>query len=98
ITPDYIRMMTAYNSEMNRRIYAGADRLTEDQRRQDRGLFWGSLFGTLNHLMWGDRQWMSRLSDWPPNTLPNKQSPTLYDDWDTLKRERAAADARMEGW
>ena len=43
ITVDYIRMMALYNSEMNRRIYAGAKQLTDEQRRQDRGLFWKSL-------------------------------------------------------
>lgn len=98
ITPTYIRVMAAYNSEMNRRIYAGADQLTEEQRQVDRGLFWGSLFGTLNHLMWADRQWMSRLSDWPKNTIPNPQSPTLFADWPTLKAERVRADARLEAW
>jgi uncharacterized damage-inducible protein DinB len=98
ITPDYIRLMAAYNSEMNRRIYAGADRLSDDQRRADRGLFWKSLFGTLNHLMWADRQWMSRLSDWPKNTIPNPQSPTLYADWRELSAERVTADAKIEAW
>jgi uncharacterized damage-inducible protein DinB len=98
ITPDYVRVMAAYNGEMNRRFYAAADRLTDAQRRQDRGLFWKSLLGTLNHLMWSDRQWMARLSDWPENTIPNSRSPTLYDDWEELKIERAAADARLEAW
>jgi len=96
ITPDYIRTMAQYNSEMNRRIYAGAERLSDDQRRQDRGLFWKSLHGTLCHLLWGDRQWMSRLDGWPPNAVPNPQSPTLIHDFDELREERAKADARIE--
>ncbi len=70
-----IRIMAEY-SEMNRRIYAGAARLGDEQRRDDVGLFWKSLHGTLCHLLWGDRQWMSRLDGWPPNTIPNPQSPT----------------------
>ena len=98
ITPEYVRIMASYNSEMNRRLLAGGDRLTDEQRRADRGLFWGSLFGTMNHLMWGDRQWMSRLSDWPKNTVPNPQSPALFADWEELKRERVLADARLETW
>ena len=48
ITPAYIRTMASYNSEMNRRIYAAAAGLTDDQRRTDRGLFWQSLHGTLD--------------------------------------------------
>jgi len=96
ITPEYVRVMAAYNSEMNRRIYAGAAHLTDEQRRQDRGLFWKSLHGTLCHLLWGDRQWMSRLDGWPPNTIPNPQSPTLIHDFDELRTERFKADAKME--
>ncbi len=96
ITPDYIRMMARYNSEMNRRIYAGAARLTDEQRRADRRLFWKSLHGTLNHLLWSDRQWMSRLDGWPPNTIPNPQSPTLIDDFDDLRAARCIADSKIE--
>ena len=60
ITPAYIRTMALYNSEMNRRVYAAAAKLSDEQRPADRGLFWKSLHGTLCHLMWADRQWMSR--------------------------------------
>lgn len=98
ITPAYIRTMAQYNAEMNRRIYAGAAQLTDEQRRQDRGLFWKSLHGTLNHLLWGDRQWMSRFDGWPPNTIPNPQSPTLIHDFDELRQERVAADAKIEAF
>jgi uncharacterized damage-inducible protein DinB len=96
ITVEFVRLMAAYNSEMNRRIYAGAERLTDAQRREDRGLFWKSLHGTLNHLLWADRQWMSRLDGWPPNTIPNPQSPTLIDDFAALREERVKADAKIE--
>jgi uncharacterized damage-inducible protein DinB len=98
ITPQYVRVMAAYNREMNRRLYAGADQLTDAQRKEDRGLFWKSLHGTFNHLLWGDRQWMSRFSDWPRNTIPNPQSPMLYADYAELKQERANADAALEVW
>jgi uncharacterized damage-inducible protein DinB len=96
ITPAYIRLMARYNSEMNRRVYAAAARLTDDQRREDSGLFWKSLHGTLCHLLWADRQWMSRLDGWPPNTIPNPLSPTLIHDFDELRAEREAADAKIE--
>jgi uncharacterized damage-inducible protein DinB len=98
ITAAYIPIMAQYNSEMNRRMYAGADRLTDAQRREDRGLFWKSLHGTLNHLLWADRQWMSRLDGWPPNTIPNPQSPTLIDDFNDLRDERFKADAKIEAF
>ena len=96
ITPAFVRTMARYNSEMNRRVYAAAAQLDDEQRRADRGLFWKSLHGTLCHLMWADRQWMSRFDGWPPNTVPNPQSPTLIHDFDELRAERVDADARIE--
>ena len=98
ITPAYIRLMAQYNTEMNRRVYAAAARLTDEQRRADVKLFWGSLHGTLCHLLWADRQWMSRLDGWPPNTIPNPQSPTLIQDFAELRGEREQADTKIEAF
>ena len=33
ITPAYIRTMAEYNAEMNRRLYGGAARLSDAERR-----------------------------------------------------------------
>lgn len=96
ITPAFVRTMAVYNSEMNRRVYAAAAKLSDEQRRADRGLFWKSLHGTLCHLMWADRQWMSRFDGWPANTIPNPQSPTLIHDFDELRAARAEADEKIE--
>ena len=96
ITVDYVRMMAKYNSEMNRRIFADAEVLTDAQRRDDRGLFWKSLHGTLNHLLWADRQWMSRLDNWTPNTLSLTQSLALIQDFEELRQERRKADVKIE--
>ena len=60
VGPAFVRTMAAYNAEMNRRIYTAAQRLPERERRLARGAFWGSIHGTLCHLLWGDRMWMSR--------------------------------------
>jgi uncharacterized damage-inducible protein DinB len=37
ITPSYVRAMAAYNAEMNRRLYAAANRLADAERRAPRG-------------------------------------------------------------
>jgi uncharacterized damage-inducible protein DinB len=98
ITPDWVRLMAAYNAEMNRRIYAAADGLTPAQRNADRGAFFGSVQGTLSHLLWGDRTWMSRFDGWekPAGGIPT--SPGLYPDWDALKAARIETDAGIEAW
>ena len=58
VTPGYVRTMAAYNTQMNRQIYEAAARLSDAERKREQGAFWGSIHGTLNHLLWADRMWM----------------------------------------
>lgn len=95
ITPSYARTMAAYNAEMNRRWYAAAETLTDAQRREDRGAFFGSLHGTLCHLVWGDSTWMHRFDDWPMPQVSIPGSPYLFEDWQELCAARVALDARI---
>jgi uncharacterized damage-inducible protein DinB len=98
ITPRYAQTMAAYNAEMNRRIYAAAGKMTDAERKEDCRLFWRSLHGTLNHLLWGDRMWMSRFAGWPKPTQPIRQSHTLHDDFSELSAARVEADAAISAW
>jgi uncharacterized damage-inducible protein DinB len=98
VTPAFVRTMAAYNAEMNRRLYAAAGRIADNDRRQDRGAFWGSLHGTLCHLLWGDQAWMSRFDGWPKPAVIQKDSATLVDNFDDLKRQRIDADERISAW
>ena len=98
ITASYVRTMAAYNAEMNRRLYSAAARLSDSERRLPRGAFWGSIHGTLTHILWGDRQWMSRFDNWPKPTTAIKDSAQMIDDFATLARERETADADIVLW
>ena len=98
ITPAYVRTMAAYNAEMNRRLYDAAGRLSEAERRADRGAFWHSIHGTLAHILWGDSQWMSRFDDWPRPTVGQKQSDHLIEDFAALRAARDKADADISRW
>lgn len=98
ITPAYVRTMAAYNSEMNRRLYAAAARLSDAERKRDRGAFWGSLHGTLVHILWGDGQWMSRFAGWERPATPIRDSRHMIEDWAELSARRVAADAGIERW
>jgi uncharacterized damage-inducible protein DinB len=97
---DYARTMARYNAWQNRSLYGAADGLTDDSRKVDRGAFFGSIHGTLSHLMWGDQQWMSRFQpgtlDKPPVLV--RESPGNYPDWDDLKAQRTHFDARIIDW
>ena len=98
VSPAYVRTMARYNAEMNRRLYEAATKIPDAERRADRGAFWGSIHGTLNHLLWGDQQWMSRFDGWDKPAVAQKQSPALVEDFDTLAAARVDADARINDW
>jgi uncharacterized damage-inducible protein DinB len=98
ITAAYVRTMAGYNRWQNRNLYGAADGLSEEARKEQRGAFFGSIHGTLNHLLFGDQSWMSRFAGTPKPTVGIAQSVGLYESWEELKRERAAFDALIIGW
>ncbi len=77
----YVQRMARYNRWQNANLYGVADRLTDDERRRERGAFFGSVHKTLSHLLWADRIWMSRFADLPPPEGGIAQSVSLYPDW-----------------
>jgi uncharacterized damage-inducible protein DinB len=98
ITPAYVRAMASYNRWQNRNLYGAAEGLGDEARKQQRGAFFGSIHGTLNHLLWADRMWMGRFTGSPTPAVGLHDSVRLYESWDDLKRERAAFDATILGW
>jgi uncharacterized damage-inducible protein DinB len=61
----HVRLMAEYNSWMNDKLYAAAASLPETALAEDRGAFFGSILGTLNHLAVGDTIWLKRFADHP---------------------------------
>lgn len=101
ITPEFVRTMARYNRWQNRSLYGAADTLSDAQRKANRGAFFGSIHGTLSHLIFGDGLWMSRFTG--DETLrPKAQSvPEMlgaYPDWEVLKAARIAFDERIIAW
>jgi uncharacterized damage-inducible protein DinB len=98
ITPGFVQAMARYNAWQNSSLYAAAATLTDGARRLDRGAFWRSIHGTLNHLLWGDRIWMSRFAGWPKPELGIGASVAMIEDFATLRAERAQADTAVSAW
>jgi uncharacterized damage-inducible protein DinB len=94
----YVQRMARYNRWQNQNLYGVADTLPDEERRRERGAFFGSVHKTLSHLLWADRIWMSRFTDVPPPEGGIPGSVTLYPDWDGLMHERASFDEIMIGW
>lgn len=98
IGPGFARRMARYNRWQNENLYGAAERLDDAERKRDRGAFFGSVHATLNHLLWADRMWLSRLAGTPKPEGGIGQSTSLFDDWSELKRERAGLDDWMVEW
>src|SRR5262249_61941899 len=61
----YVQRLTRYNRWQNESLYGVADTLSDAERKRARGAFFGSIHATLNHLLWADRIWLSRLAGTP---------------------------------
>jgi uncharacterized damage-inducible protein DinB len=94
----YVRRMARYNRWQNESLYGAADQIPDEERRRERGAFFGSIHATLNHLLWADRMWMSRFAGWDKPTVIQKDSAGLIADWGELSRARVADDARIIEW
>jgi uncharacterized damage-inducible protein DinB len=94
----YVQRMARYNRWQNQNLYGVANTLSDAERKQARGAFFGSIHGTLNHLLWADRIWMSRLAGTPRPVGGIPESVSTYGDWNDLKRERTAFDTVMLDW
>jgi uncharacterized damage-inducible protein DinB len=87
-------LFARYNRLANEMLYEVCARLSEEERRRDLGAFFKSVHGTLNHLLLGDRIWMTRFEggSHPSTDLGS----ILHDDFAALRDARAAMDVRIE--
>ena len=90
---DHVRQFAAYNHWANRRLYGAALAMPDEQYRRPTGVFFGSLHGTLNHLLLTDRVWLKRLTG--EGEHPDRLDAILFDDRNALARARMAEDARL---
>lgn len=63
---EHFQLMARYNRWANRRLLDTAAKLSFEQLWEDKGVFFRSFLGTLNHLLVSDSIWMSRFEGLPP--------------------------------
>lgn len=104
MTPEHARAMARYNRWMNDKLYAVADKLTDAERKQDRGAFFKSIHRTFNHLLVADRVWMGRFvgtelkdGELGPGGIKSLDQ-ELYSDFAELRRERTKADDELDAY
>jgi uncharacterized damage-inducible protein DinB len=91
---EYFRQLARYNQWANERLYADAASLPDEASRREIGLYFGSLFATLRHLVRTDRAWMCLLEG---GDLKALETPTM-DSFAELRSVRIAEDARQVEW
>lgn len=101
ISPEYCLLMARYNRWQNEAMRKSLEVLPEAELHTDRAAFFGSIFKTVNHLLWGDMLWISRFDggDAPSGTDLSKIDTT--DMTKTLPEwaiARFQVDARFVLW
>ena len=92
----HFQTLARYNTLANRKLYGACAQLTEAERTSTRPAFFKSIHGTLNHLMIGDRIWLTRFEG---GTIPSAGlDAILYEDFDSLRAARIAQDDRIEAF
>lgn len=92
----HFMMFAAYNQWANGRIYDAVAALDEEEFNRDVGAFFGSMMGTLNHLLATDRIWMKRFTG--EGDAPAKLDAILHRALPGLKLAREAEDRRIVDW
>lgn len=102
------RVLARYNRWMNRKIYSLAGALDDAERKRDLGAYFGSVHGTLSHLLLTDRVWLLRITQdrerYASRTVGGETlrieslGQVLYDDFDLLHRERERTDEDLLEW
>ncbi len=90
---DHLCRMARYNRWANTRLYEACAVLDETAYRAEGKMFFGSIHGTLNHLLVADRLWLTRILGEPPPALELDDRP--FDDLLTLKQARVDEDRKM---
>lgn len=105
---EHFELLAAYNQRMNSQVYQAASHLGEAEVAMDRGAYFGSILGTLNHILVGDIIWLKRFATHPSclktlsevAKLPNPSSlnQILYPELTALSEHRAWLDIQIINW
>lgn len=95
-SPELFQTLAAYNRWMNEKLYETASLMSDAERKADRGAFFGSVHGTLNHILWADLAWLARLSGKKPDLPPLGKF--LHEEFDALRSARTETDAEIIQW
>jgi uncharacterized damage-inducible protein DinB len=104
----HVQLLARYNRWMNHKLYDACAGLSAQALAQDRGAFFGSILGTLNHLVVTDTMWLRRFAQLPARhpqldpirALPveNRLDAILFTGLAPLRERSALIDAALLDW
>jgi uncharacterized damage-inducible protein DinB len=92
---NYYTAIARYNQWMNQNLYAVCEVIPEGDLTEDRGAFFKSIQGTLNHILVADRIWLGRFTKQP---FTAKLDAELYSDFSELRAQRELLDRTIIDW
>lgn len=103
-----LMLMTEYNQLMNQRMIKACENMSSDSLSENKGAFFNSAIGTLNHILIGDCIWLKRFSTHPSAYIslkslsefkkPDRLDIILFSDLASLKEERSILDNIFIEW
>ncbi len=105
---EHFILLAEYNQWMNAKLYQAVARLPPADLMADRGAFFGSIFGTLNHLAVGDTIWLQRFARHPARhaaleavsqlPIPAALDQPLFTDLASMSAQRQYLDRIILAW
>ncbi len=90
------RRMAAYNTWMTGKVYQTAGKMSDADRKEDRGAFFKSVHSTLNHILFADRAWMRRFTGTPYEI--KGMGVDLFENFDALQDAHLAICSDIEAF
>lgn len=87
----YFSTLADYNRWANRRLYQACAEVGEDEIARGRPSFFGSIPGTLNHILVADRIWVARIEGRRDDEITSLDQ-ILHDDFVVLRLAREGFD------
>lgn len=103
----HFRLLAEYNAWMNGKIYDACGGLSAEALAENRGAFFGSILGTLEHLVVADTIWLKRFAQHPAGVrspeieaLPTPSSLAMiqFAALEPLRARRALLDRTIGDW
>jgi uncharacterized damage-inducible protein DinB len=93
VTPQYVREMAKYNKWQNEMLYKNCQKIGEEERKKARGMFFGSIHATLNHIIAIDNALYELIRTGKPKYISFEAIP--YVNFEDLKYARTEFDYRL---